>query len=281
MAHRLGFSTLGCPKWPWAKVLEQAAALGYAGIELRGLEGEMDLTKRPEFSARNLAETRRQLSDRGLVISDLGASARMHEREPSKRAAQLDEAQRFIDLAHNLGAPWIRVFPDTYFPDEAHEVTQQRIGSTLAELGAFAKGSGVGVLMESHGALTDSPSLVAIMKAAAPASNVGLVWDTHHTVVEGHEAPADTWAQLHGWVHHTHIKDSVAAGDDRRYVLLGQGTVGVQAIVQALVRGGYDGFFGFEWEKVWHPDIDEPEVAFPQYAETMKKWLQESGTSAA
>lgn len=281
MAHRLGFSTLGCPKWPWAKVLDQAAALGYAGIELRGLEGEMDLTKRPEFSARSLADTRRQLSDRGLVITDLGASAKMHEREPAKRAAQLDEAQRFIDLAHNLGAPWIRVFPDTYFPDEAHEVTQQRIGATLAELGAFAKGSGVGVLMESHGALTDSPSLVAIMKAAAPASNVGLVWDTHHTVVEGHEAPADTWAQLHDWVHHTHIKDSVAAGNDRRYVLLGQGTVGVQAIVQTLVRGGYDGFFGFEWEKVWHPDIDEPEVAFPQYAETMKKWLQESGTSAA
>jgi sugar phosphate isomerase/epimerase len=281
MAHRLGFSTLGCPKWPWAKVLEQAAALGYSGIELRGLEGEMDLTKRPEFSARNLAEVRRQLADRGLVITDLGASARMHERDPSKRAAQLDEAQRFIDLAHNLGAPWIRVFPDTYLPDEAHEATQQRIGATLAELGTFAKGSGVGVLMESHGALTDSPSLVAIMKAAAPASNVGLVWDTHHTVVEGHEAPADTWAQLRGWVHHTHIKDSVAAGSDRRYVLLGQGTVGVQAIVQTLVRGGYDGFFGFEWEKVWHPDIDEPEVAFPQYAETMKKWLQESGTSAA
>ena len=275
MAHRLGFSTLGCPKWPWTRILEQASALGYAGIELRGLEGEMDLTKCPEFSARRLAETRRSLADRGLVISDLGASAKMHEREPSKRAAQLDEAQRFIDLAHNLGAPWIRVFPDTYLPDEPREATQQRIGATLAELGTFAKGSGVGVLMESHGALTDSPSLVAIMKAATPAPNVGLVWDTHHTVVEGREAPADTWAQLGTWVHHTHIKDSVAAGDDRHYVLLGQGTVGVQAIVQTLVRGGYSGFFGLEWEKAWHPDIDEPEVAFPQYIETMKKWLQE------
>jgi sugar phosphate isomerase/epimerase len=281
MPYRLGFSTLGCPKWPWAKVLEQASSLGYAGIELRGLEGEMDLTKRPEFSAVRLAETRQSLADRGLVISDLGSSAKMHEREPSKRAAQLDEAQRFIDLAHNLAAPWIRVFPDAYFPDEPHEATQQRIGETLAELGTFAKGSGVGVLMESHGDLTDSASLVAIMKATAAAPNVGLVWDTHHTVVEGHEAPADTWAQIGKWVHHTHIKDSVADGKDRHYVLLGQGTVGVQAIVQALVRGGYDGFFGFEWEKVWHPDIDEPEVAFPQYIQTMKKWLQESGTGAA
>ena len=48
-------------------------------------------------------------------------------------------------------------------------------------------------------------------------------------------------------------------------MLLGTGTVGVQAIVKALVQGGYKGLFGLEWEKVWHPDIDEPEVAFPQY----------------
>ena len=281
MAHRLGFSTLGCPKWPWAKVLEQASALGYQGIELRGLEGEMDLTKRPEFSALRIAETRRSLADRGLVVSDLGASAKMHERDPAKRATQLDEAHRFINLAHDLGVPWIRVFPDEYLPDESHESTQQRIGETLAQLGTFANGSGVGVLMESHGALTDSPSIAAIIKAAGGAPNVGLVWDTHHTVVEGHEKPADTWAALGKWVHHTHIKDSVAQGDDRHYVLLGQGTVGVQAIVQALVQGGYDGFFGLEWEKAWHPDIDEPEVAFPQYIETMKKWLQDASPSAA
>jgi sugar phosphate isomerase/epimerase len=281
MAHRLGFSTLGCPKWPWAKVLDQASSLGYAGIELRGLEGEIDLTKRPEFAARQLAETKKMLADRGLVISDLGASSKMHEREPAKRAAALDEARRFIDLAHNLDAPWVRVFPDAYFDDEPREVTQQRIGETLAALGTFAMGSGVGVLMESHGALTDSPSLVAIMKAAGPAPNVGLVWDTHHTVVEGHEKPADTWTAIGRWVHHTHIKDSMADGNDRRYVLLGQGTVGVQAIVQTLVAGGYDGFFGFEWEKMWHPEIDEPETAFPQYIQRMKKWLQESGPSAA
>ena len=278
MPYRLGFSTLGCPKWSWAKVLEQASALGYAGIELRGLEGEMDLTKRPEFAARRLAETRKEIADRGLVISDLGASARLHERDPAKQAPHLDEARRFIDLAHNLGSPWVRVFPDAYLPDEPHQTTLQRIGETLAALGTFALGSGVGVLMESHGALTDSPSLAAVMKVADTVPNVGLVWDTHHTVVEGRETPDATWATLGKWVRHTHIKDSVPDGKDHRYVLLGQGTVGVQAIVQALVRGGYDGFFGFEWEKVWHPEIDEPEVAFPQYIETMKKWLQEAGT---
>ena len=46
----IAFSTLGCPAWSWANVLKQADELGYAAIELRGIAGEMDLPKVPEFS---------------------------------------------------------------------------------------------------------------------------------------------------------------------------------------------------------------------------------------
>ena len=280
MPYPIGFSTLGCPRWPWPKVLEQAAALGYKAIEIRGIEGEMDLSKRPEFSAVRIAETRRQLADRQIVVSDLGASAHLHERNPALREKQLDEARRFIDLAHDIGARWVRVFPNGYLKGEPHDATLRRIGETLAELGGFAKGSGVGVLMESHGELTDSASLVSVMRVAEAAPGTGLVWDTHHTVVTGGEAPADTWKAIGTWVHHTHLKDSVAQGNDRQYVLLGQGTVGVHEIVRTLAAGGYDGIYSFEWEKVWHPDIAEPEVAIPEYAETMTGWLEEAGVDA-
>ena len=47
----IGFSTLGCPEWPLATILDVASREGYAAIELRGLQGEMDLPKRPEFSS--------------------------------------------------------------------------------------------------------------------------------------------------------------------------------------------------------------------------------------
>ena len=164
MRYPIGFSTLGCPKWPWPKVLEQAAAMGYSSLEIRGIEGDMDLPKRPEFAARRLTDVRKDLAARDLVITDLGASARLHERDPHVREQQLDEARRFIDLAHNLGVPWIRVFPNEYLKDEPHEVTLARIGDTLAELGWFAKGSGVGVLVESHGDITESKGLSAIMQ---------------------------------------------------------------------------------------------------------------------
>ena len=83
----LSFSTLGCPAWPWRRIVEQAAAMGYAAIELRGIEMKMDLPARPEFTGTRLADSRKDLDALGLKISDLGASSRMHEADPKVRRA--------------------------------------------------------------------------------------------------------------------------------------------------------------------------------------------------
>jgi sugar phosphate isomerase/epimerase len=67
----IAFSTLGCPRWDWGTILERAAQWGYAAIELRGLQGEMDLTKRPEFSGARLAASLKDLDAVGLRVSGL------------------------------------------------------------------------------------------------------------------------------------------------------------------------------------------------------------------
>jgi hypothetical protein len=33
---------------------------------------------------------------------------------------------------------------------------------------------------------------------------------------------------------------------------------------------GYKGCYTFEWEKLWHPDLEEPEIAFADFAEFMR-----------
>jgi sugar phosphate isomerase/epimerase len=276
--YPISFSTLGCPKWSWRTVIDTAARLGYAGIELRGLEGEMDLTKRPEFGARQIATSIADLKALDLVVTNLGASTRLHEPGPAI-AAQMDEARRFVDLAHRLGARWVRVFPDRFVAGEPRERTIARVGDNLAALGRFARGSGVGILVESHGEFVDSDSLEAMMRAAGDAPGVGILWDAHHTVSAGREAPAATWARLGRWVHHTHLKDSVPAPRGVRYVLTGEGTIGVRDVVRVLAAAGYEGYYGFEWEKQWHPDIADPEIAFPHYAELLGTWLGDAGVS--
>jgi sugar phosphate isomerase/epimerase len=154
------------------------------------------------------------------------------------------------------------------------------IAAGLRELGEHARDRNVTVLIESHGDFTDSPSLLEILQRAdSPAA--ALLWDAHHTYVTGHEAPEDTVRQLGRWIRHTHLKDSVPAGNDRRYVLTGTGDVPVRRQVEALARSGYRGYYSFEWEKRWHPEIEEPEVAIAQFATVASGYLRSAGVREA
>jgi sugar phosphate isomerase/epimerase len=274
--YPIAFSTLGCPKWEWKTILSRASEWGYSAIELRGLQGEMDLTKRPEFAGDRLNASLKDLAALNLRISDLGSSANMHEIDPAKRTAQLDEARRFIDLARSLKAPYVRVFGDKIVEGQPKQASLDRIIAGLKELGGHAKGSGVQVIMETHGDFPDSPTVLQIMKGVGM-PEVGVLWDAHHTFVAGKEKPADTYKALAPHIRHTHLKDSTQSGADIHYVLTGNGTVPVREIVGVLAQNKYRGYYCYEWEKAWHPEIDEPEVAFPHYAKVVGLYLKEAG----
>ena len=278
--YPIAFSTLGCPAWSWKQILETADRLGYAALELRGVTGEMDLPKVPELSGTRLAETKKDLAALGVVVSDLGASARMHEKDPATRGKQLDEGRRFIDLAQAMGVKYVRVFGDKIPEGEPKEEVMKRVVEGFQTMAAYAKPAGVTVLIESHGDFTRSPDLVEILtRVGSP--QFALLWDAHHSFVAGKEKPADSYAQLGKWVRHTHLKDSRPEGADRRYTLTGQGEVPVREQVKVLAGAGYQGFYCFEWEKKWHPEIEEPDVAFPHYAKTVGAYLDEAGVKAS
>ncbi|HLY62503.1 MAG TPA: sugar phosphate isomerase/epimerase, partial [Terriglobia bacterium] len=76
------------------------------------------------------------------------------------------------------------------------------------------------------------------------------------------------------WIRHTHLKDSVMVNGEAHYVLTGTGSVPVKRQMQALAATGYKGYFCFEWEKLWHPDIAEPEVAIANYAKVVPTYLE-------
>jgi len=147
-------------------------------------------------------------------------------------------------------------------------------------MAAYAKPAGVTVLIESHGDFTKSPDLVEIL-TRVDAPQFQLLWDAHHSFVAGKEQPADSYRALARWIRHTHLKDSKPSGADRRYVLLGTGEVPVKEQVRVLASSGYEGYYCFEWEKKWHPEIEEPEVAFPHYAKTMAEYLSAAGVAAS
>ncbi len=270
---KLSFSTLGCPAWSLATILKTAAQSGYQGVEFRGLAGELDLPKCPEFStAARAAQTRRQFADQGVRIINLGASTQLHHADPAKRTQNLNDARRFIDLAQQLDCPYVRVFPDQLPPDQPRDLTLRLIGEGLLELGDYAKPRSVTVLLETHGELTRTDLLLPIMTAAEH-PHVGLIWDVFNMWADSHEPPAEVYVKLKKYIRHTHIKDARLENGKHRYVAVGQGEAPLREAIGALVGGGYDGYYSFEWEKLWHPEIEAPELVIPQYPKTMQAYF--------
>ncbi|HRO70670.1 MAG TPA: sugar phosphate isomerase/epimerase, partial [Chitinophagaceae bacterium] len=86
----LSFSTLGCPDWDFQKIVSFASQHNYKGIEVRGLQRQLDLPQCPEFSnATHIKETMQTMKKNGLKFIGLGSSATLHFKEGEERQKNL------------------------------------------------------------------------------------------------------------------------------------------------------------------------------------------------
>src|SRR5579875_456655 len=137
---------------------------------------------------------------------------------------------------------------------------------------------GVAIGVETHDAFAAS-SVVAELLAMTGSPVVGAVWDSHHPHRMG-ESPAEVAANLAGRIFLAQVKDARRAPerpDGWRLVLLGEGEVPVPEMLALLGAAGYRGWVSVEWEKRWHPEIEEPEIALPQHLAVLRQWMEDTG----
>jgi sugar phosphate isomerase/epimerase len=129
------------------------------------------------------------------------------------------------------------------------------------------------VLLETHDAFCRGAEVARVL-AQVDHPRLKAVWDVQHPFRKG-ESIEETWRLIGGRVAHVHIKDARLKPDgDWQLVLLGEGEVPNKEIVDLLIRKGYRGYLSVEWEKKWHPEIEEPEVALPQHAAVLREWMK-------
>ena len=89
----MGFSTLGCPSWSYEMILKRSSEYGFNGFEVRGILGQMDLLKVPEFKPAQRAETLRKASDAGVEIIMLMTSCKFSSLDSVERKKNIDEGK--------------------------------------------------------------------------------------------------------------------------------------------------------------------------------------------
>lgn len=283
------FSTLACPDWSWHEILRRGPGYGYQGVEIRLLERDTDLLKRPEFQPDQLARRRDELAAARFQVAGLGSSVRYDYLDPGTRREQTTIGCRYLDLAHQLRCKFVRVFGDVFTAGHDAQQREQvltQIVEGLSDLGRHAEPLGLQVLMETHGDFADSRWMRTVMERVDHPA-VGVLWDTHHPWRFYNEVVGETFNRLSPWIRHTHWKDSVAdvaepqTSDSQHaaatahslmsghkpahYILFGNGEFPGREAQRLLDSAGYTGWHSLEWEKAWHPELAEPEVALPDF----------------
>lgn len=272
---KISFSTLACPDWKIERIVELATCSGYDGIELRFVEGEGSLWKLPAFSGTALKETRRGFADRGLEVSCIDTGCFFHYPSAEERLRSKTEGERMTDLAAALQSPGIRVFGDRVQPGATAEATTAWIAEGICSLAEIARPKGVEVWLETHGDFASSHGTLAILNKAA-STMIGTVWDPANCMAETGERPAHGAKALGRAVRHVHIKDLCHnQQDDWSPALTGHGDFPLLEVLAALHEQKYDRFVSLEWEKKWHPQIADADIAVPQFMQ----WWREHSTS--
>jgi glucosamine-6-phosphate deaminase len=264
---RLAFSTLGCPSWPLGRVLDAAGRLGYDGVELRFIESDDALWARPELTRSGLRETLARLADAGLAVPCVDTRSFFHSPDPAERRQAVEEAQRTADVAARLGARGIRVFGDRVQPGAGLASTRGWIVESLAGLRDRLRGSGVEVWLETHGDFASSSATRSLLEEAG-SDGLGAVWDPANAFAEFGEEPEAGGAALGPFLRHVHLKDErrpPAGKVPWPPARPGRGDFPADRVLAWLQRTGADRWVSFEWEKRWHPEIEEPEVALPHF----------------
>ena len=242
------FSSLGCPDASLDAVLALARARGIPLVELRALDGTVDLAGYFAQKFGMPAHLKERMRGETVRVAALNSGVKLIGGAEAGRA----ELAALAPWADALGARWLRVFDGGKNADAAEFTAAADTVAWWRQLRA-ARGWSCDVMVETHDSLVTA---AAIGRFLAVVPGAAILWDAHHTWRKGGEDPVATWRAIRTSVVHVHVKDSIGVPSARHpftYVLPGDGEFPMAPLRAALRADNFAGPVSLEWEKMWHP----------------------------
>lgn len=233
---RPGYMSSVYPQFAVPELVTTAQKYGYTGIEFRS---EWDHKHGVELDATpaQIAEIKQTLAESGVAASCIATSVKFNSPEPEAHLPHRETLKKYIVLAAQLGAPYIRTFSDG-LPEE-NDQEREKVLSLAAESYAsvndWAAQYGVVVLVETHTNMKGQYAKSILDQAQC--SNLEVLWHASHHLKRG-QTIDEAYSFIKGHVRHLHFGVSQVNGvltfeDNRR-------------MFELLKADAFGGFFSVE-----------------------------------
>ncbi len=244
-AIRFGYAAI---TWNGADLvaIDEIAALGYPGIQLRG-GAYAQFAADPAVLRAHLAA--HKLTFVALSSGNLGI-------DPAREAAMLEEHVAHARFLRDAGGLYLQIIDERPAGRDVTPADCARLGALLTEIGRRSAPLGITLVYHPHmGTIGERPENADRVLAASDPAYVKMLLDVAH-YAQGGGDPAAAIRRYHDRIRLLHLKDveavPAATGQPAgyRFVELGRGRVNLPAVFDALRDVGYDGWAVVELDSV-------------------------------
>ena len=248
---------------PLEEIFPRVAEMGFEGIEIgakRPVASPLDLTQEQRTAIRRLSDKH------ALPIGCIGSYSDLASPVMEYREAQLTFLRETIRLAHDVGAPVVRVFAawpgvtmrngQAYYELAKtygwHDVTwfEQWVWAreSLAEASRWAEEYGVVLALQNHRPVTNTYRDVLDLVSEIDSPNLRACIDAPHLADQADAGVRKALLETGNFQAWSHFGGYEQTDDDRVLENTGEGVIAVNypAFFRALREINYDGFVAYE-----------------------------------
>jgi sugar phosphate isomerase/epimerase len=234
---KLGLMTYNLgKKWDIETIIKNCTEAGWVHAELRtthkhGVEVSLSKAER--------AAVKKRFEDSPLEAISLASAFKYHYPDPDELKENIEGTKAYLQLAHDVGAIGIRVFPNAFVEGVDREKTMEQIGKALGEVGEFGHNLGVDVRVCVHGQGTDEIPVIRKILDYSGSEHVYVNWNCSMNDMKGEGLKVNFYS-VKDKIRGIHMHDLTSEYPYREFLTL-------------LRESGYNGYCNAEIQESCEP----------------------------
>ena len=243
---KIAFSTKNVSRSSFIDVCRFAYDYGFEGFEIYDAVKERLDHYDSILRSDKASDSKRKLVNRGLTVTAL----RMPYSIDSANATS-ELMVKYVEMAGVSGVSNVIVYINEKI---SFEVLNEKLSSAVF----LAEKFGVNILFETVGYLAHTENVLEIINYFSSAV-IGASWNVRGTYFTANESAETTIKTLGAYVKHVRLGDM----KDNKTVLIGEGDLDVEKVLNALSSLNYDGFICCAWNE----EINDADIVLTHFAE--------------